>query len=199
MESRKDEIRNEIRRRRAQCDLADFQRAGVKITRTCDVLLRRFLKPDFIMCYVSRADEAPTHNLIRLCLLRGMRVCVPVVDRQAKTLGASELANFTTDLELGFAGIYEPKEECRRPVKPNEIDVHFIPLVAFAPDGSRLGRGGGYFDRFLAECSEDKVKVGLALSWQLVREIPASEHDVLMDLIVTEQGVLEIRKGLLNN
>lgn len=193
----KHEIREEIRRRQAQYDLADVQRAGLRIGAALEVLLTRYFQPRLIMSYVSTSGEAPTHDVIRSCLKRGQRVCVPCMDAEWERIVPSELENFAADLERRYSGILEPRDTCRRPVEPSDIDIILIPGVAFDPRGMRLGRGGGHYDRFLSGCPAEAVKIGLAFTWQIVEEVPYETHDVPMDLIVTEQGVVQIRDGLL--
>lgn len=69
----------------------------------------------------------------------------------------------------------------------DEIDVVLVPGLAFAADGRRLGRGAGYYDRFLA--GVDAVKVALTTSDRIRGDIPREPHDILMDWIATEEGV----------
>lgn len=197
MSGSKQEVREEIRRRQAQFDLADVQRAGMRIGASLEILLTHYFKPTVVMCYVSTTGEPPTHDIIRSCLKRGQRVCVPCMGKGGGAIVPCELQNFTSDLERGYSGILEPRDTCRRPVDLGEIDIHLIPGVAFDPNGGRLGRGGGHYDRFLAGCNPQVIKMGLAFSWQIVEEVPREEHDIGMDLIVTEQGVVPVRKGLL--
>lgn len=193
----KSQIREEIRRRQAQYDLADNQRASMRISSALEILMLQYFQPNLVMSYVSMHDEVSTHEIIRSCLRRGVRVCVPCVDAANQSMTASELENFSTDLEKGYGGIMEPRQDCRRPVDAEQIDLHLIPGVAFDPRGNRIGRGKGYYDRFLLEANPESIKVGLAYSWQVVDEIPEESHDVAMDLVVTEQGVVQIRDGLL--
>lgn len=76
-------------------------------------------------------------------------------------------------------------------ISPSEIDVVLVPGLAFGPDGRRLGRGAGYYDRFLAGLEAEKV--GLTTSNRLRDDIPLEPHDVLMDRIATETGVIAAR------
>jgi 5-formyltetrahydrofolate cyclo-ligase len=199
MSATKEQIRRTTLRRTQERDLADRQRAGVRIARQCEILLRHVFKPDLLMCYVSRRDEAPTHDIIRGCLARGQKVCVPWVAEETGAIRAGRLKNFTTDLAPGHAGILEPRDTCRRPVEPRDISLHFVPGMAYDPNGARLGRGSGHYDRFLADCAPETVKIGLAFSWQIVESIPTEAHDVGMDLVLTEEGCIEIRRDLLND
>jgi 5-formyltetrahydrofolate cyclo-ligase len=74
-----------------------------------------------------------------------------------------------------------------------EIDVFVVPGLGFTRGGKRLGRGGGYYDFTLQAGPENSRRVGLAFSEQMVDDLPTSENDVDMDLVVTE---VESFKGL---
>jgi len=67
-------------------------------------------------------------------------------------------------------------------------DVILVPGVAFSPGKVRLGYGGGFYDRFLA--ASDALKIGVAFSCQVLPELPAEAHDVRMDAIITENGMI---------
>ena len=79
------------------------------------------------------------------------------------------------------------KAEFELPGKP---DLIFVPGLAFAKDGHRLGRGAGFFDRLLAGRAARAFKIGICFSFQLVDAVPTERHDIEMDMIVTDQGVL---------
>ena len=73
------------------------------------------------------------------------------------------------------------------PVIPaTRIDLLFIPGLAFTRSGGRLGRGGGYYDRFLSRTHPQAVKIGVCFHAQLVAAVPLESHDLEMDLVVTE-------------
>ncbi|MFH2005210.1 MAG: 5-formyltetrahydrofolate cyclo-ligase [bacterium] len=93
------------------------------------------------------------------------------------------------DLEPGFRGIPEPSARCRE-TRPRDVDLVLVPGVAFDRRGGRLGYGGGYYDRFLQDCPAPRVALTFAL--QLVDEVPREPHDLLVNKIVTDEGVIEI-------
>lgn len=107
-------------------------------------------------------------------------------DRDAYELAS--VSNINTDLVLGKFGIPEPGKQC--PVWPAEDDssrcVWFVPGVGFDHDGNRLGRGNGYYDRFL---NTKHIIIGVANDCQIVESIPADPHDVKMDLVVTDHAI----------
>lgn len=74
----------------------------------------------------------------------------------------------------------------------NGFDLIVVPGVAFDPKGRRLGRGYGYYDRFLAGLEDDVFKVGLVFSSRLLPEVPVDSWDVPVDAVVTEEGVIRV-------
>jgi 5-formyltetrahydrofolate cyclo-ligase len=92
-------------------------------------------------------------------------------------------------LERGSFDIMEPRDEC--PIN-NNLDVILVPTVGISPTGVRLGYGHGYYDRFLAK---NKIEtISLTLEKQIIRNIPRSEHDIIINWIVTEDRVLDTSK-----
>ena len=83
----------------------------------------------------------------------------------------------------GAFGIAEPgpaAEECL----PQEIDLVVVPGVAFTADGARMGRGRGYYDRYLSQPALRATKVGVCYAHQLCDGLPTEPHDVAMDAVV---------------
>ena len=66
------------------------------------------------------------------------------------------------------------------------IDLVLVPGIAFTRAGGRIGRGGGFFDRFLAHRAAHAIKIGIAFSFQIVESIPLDRHDVKLDLVVSD-------------
>jgi 5-formyltetrahydrofolate cyclo-ligase len=93
-------------------------------------------------------------------------------------------------LEKSVYGLREPSEEAVR-IKPGELDLVIVPGMAFTRCGIRLGRGGGFYDRFLGNMGTGAraVRMGVCFEWQLLDRIPEEPHDSRMDLVVTEAGV----------
>lgn len=98
--------------------------------------------------------------------------------------GTMELRRYTSpdDLSQGAFGIMEPTGEPYPEDAP--VDVALIPGMAFDITGRRLGRGKGYYDRFLASRAHI-YKIGVCFAFQLAGEVPAEPHDVRMDKVVS--------------
>lgn len=100
------------------------------------------------------------------------------------------------DWELGRFGIREPRVEPGAAGTRNGFDLVVVPGMAFDPAGRRLGKGTGYYDRFLAEIAGRAETVGLAFSWQLVPEVPVESWDVPVDVVVTDEGVIRAARKI---
>jgi 5-formyltetrahydrofolate cyclo-ligase len=85
--------------------------------------------------------------------------------------------------------IREPAFVPARIVPPEEIDLILVPGLAFTRDGQRLGRGGGFYDRYLASLSTRVVKLGVCFQCQLVESLPLEAHDQQVHALVTENGI----------
>ena len=88
-------------------------------------------------------------------------------------------------------GIREPAGGEAWPIE--QIDLVVVPALAYDRSGNRLGRGGGFYDRFLAQPALRAVRCGLAFSKQVVQELPVGPNDHPVDLLVTDAEVLRFR------
>ena len=147
-------------------------------------------RADAIHCYASSLPgEVGTDGLIARLLTERRRVMCPRV-RAHGQLEHREISALSHLLDAAF-GLREPDPELAPPVDPGIADVIVVPGVAFDVEGGRLGMGGGYYDRFLAQVSAPIV--GLAFEMQLFDALPMSAHDQRVDLIVTELRVIRCR------
>lgn len=146
----------------------------------CEVLLLEKLHLyKVIMLYSALPDEVPTQTLMAALVAQGKTVLLPRVINEKDM----ELRRYTgsQDLQAGAYGIMEPTGE--RFTDNEAIDVAIVPGMAFDTEGHRLGRGKGYYDRFLSHVPY-LYKIGLCFSWQIVDCVPCDEHDIVMDEII---------------
>lgn len=138
-----------------------------------------FVKANTILAYHSLPDEVSTHDLIRK-YSKTKTVLLPKVIGN----GEMEIRRYRgeEDLRQGSFGIMEPCGEIFSHY--DKIDIAIIPGMAFDLKGNRLGRGKGYYDRFLSH-APNIYKVGICFPFQLVEEVPTGENDVAMDLVVS--------------
>lgn len=94
----------------------------------------------------------------------------------------------------GKYGLLEPRAHPGVEGLRSGFDLVVVPGVAFDSMGRRLGRGYGYYDRFLAGLPGSVVTVGLAFSWQLLPEVPVDSWDVPVDVVVTEDRAIRISR-----
>jgi 5-formyltetrahydrofolate cyclo-ligase len=97
------------------------------------------------------------------------------------------------ELLPGAFGVREPAANSALAVSPETLDLILVPGVAFTADGTRLGRGGGYYDRLLASLPAHTCKIGVCFDAQVLPELPVEPHDQYMDFIATESGIRPAR------
>lgn len=137
-------------------------------------------------CYASLPEEVDTQAILHRVLSEKKEILLPVMDGKKKKLIFYKIRDLKKDLRLGVYGILEPDPAKTRRVKAAEIECVLVPGVAFDRQGYRLGRGGGYYDRFLKTVRARTTKVGLGFSFQAVDHIPKNKHDVRLDIILTD-------------
>ena len=148
----------------------------------------RFAAAHTLLLYSALPDEVQTQELLDELSVQGKVVLLPRVTSDTDM----ELRRYTGrhDLQRGAFGILEPVGDVFSALA--DIDVAVIPGMAFDSDGHRLGRGKGYYDRFLAQCSSAArlYKIGVCFSWQVVSRVPTDEHDIPMDCVISRNGHL---------
>jgi len=156
------------------------------------------LRPSWrIALYAALPEELDTTPLIELARQRGCRIYLPRIDRHS--LGRKmQFVEMSTRQRSNRLGIFEP--EGARIIGARWLDLVFLPLVGFDSRGVRLGTGGGFYDRAFAFRHWRAVwhtpqLIGLAYSFQQVEHITSAAHDVLMDAVVTEKGVIRCATG----
>ena len=131
-----------------------------------------------MILYHSLSDELPTDSMLRLWQKASFGLFLPRVNGNDIDIVSYDGYN----LKLGAFNIQEPTGSDVL-TKFLTTDIAIIPGVAFDKNFNRLGRGRGYYDRFLA--SFPGVKIGICFDFQIVSAIPCEPHDVKMDAIVT--------------
>ncbi|MBF0216650.1 MAG: 5-formyltetrahydrofolate cyclo-ligase [Candidatus Omnitrophica bacterium] len=145
-----------------------------------------FQKAKTVMSYVAMATEVDTGYINAMTLEMGKRLVVPFIESESQTIVASELRSLD-NLVRGPLGIYVPKDGLDSKVTVEEIDIILVPGIAFDRNNVRLGRGKGYYDRFLAGVSLFFPKtIGLAFQFQIVDTIPADTHDIKLSTVVSD-------------
>ena len=155
--------------------------------RICKALLDRFCGSSAtIAVYLATADEISLDEFIEHAP-QSLRLAAPRWDAAAKTYGLALLPHSSDRLRHGVVagrfGIREPSHEAQE-ISPAEIDVWLVPGLAFTPDGARLGYGGGYYDRFLANARQNAESIAIAYPFQILASLPVSPHDIAVSRIL---------------
>lgn len=146
----------------------------------------RFARSRTVFCYVSMPEETDTHGLIQGLLAegKGRTVAIPRVLTADQKLEARCLTRWAGSFVPGPFGILEPDPAVLKTVDPRTIDCVIVPGLAFDRDGYRLGRGKGYYDKFLAEIGPGAVRIALAFECQRVERVPREAHDQKVDRVL---------------
>ena len=145
----------------------------------------------YVTCYVSMDGEPPTEKLREFLKSKGKTVLLPIM----KPKGALAWGIDEGELTTNNYGVAEPKESH---LTPADASLMIIPALRAGRDGTRLGRGAGYYDRALAATplSTDggPMRMVLVFDDELMPSVPHEEHDQLMDGVITPNELLLIKK-----
>lgn len=197
------ESKADIRRRvRALRDAAPANLRAEWSARICAkaLALPAYRSARTIHIFLSFQSEVDTGAIIAHALGCGKRVVVPVFVKGSDETPSAQITSLAPeDFHVSGRGLRAPK--ALRLVPPEEIDLVFVPLVAFAPLASdsappeegpwrriaRVGYGAGFYDRFLRRIRADAPRIGLAFALQRVAAIPIAPFDAWLDDVITEE------------
>ena len=146
-----------------------------------------FARAAAVLLFDPLPDEIDARPLLVAALGAGKRVALPRVDWDAGTMRAVEVSGPDFDAETRRHGVREPGEGTV--IDPADLGLILVPGLAFDAAGHRLGRGKGFYDRFLTDAPRAAHRLGLAFAFQILDRVPAEAHDRRVDAIVTELGV----------
>lgn len=194
----KQELRKEIRNRKrqfTQAELGELSLSAISQLRNHP----KVQKAHTLLLYYSLPDEVNTHDWIDELVEKGKRVILPVVIDNENMI----LREYTgkQDLAEGSFHILEPIGKIFPEKKYPEIEVAIIPGMSFDKEGHRLGRGKGYYDRFLSTIEQLSMvdeskpqtsghtphslyKIGVCFDFQKEEKIPFESHDMVMDEVI---------------
>ena len=159
-------------------------------------LIRHFPAHDFKDAHFAGVwpmhDEIDLRPLMGALHQQGLRLCLPVTGKVGTALRFYNWAP-SEAMQDGRLGTQEPRAQMQ-PVIPSFI---FVPLLAFTQDGARLGYGGGYYDRTLAEIRTrfEVFACGVAFDEQKKASIKMESHDVRLDAVLTPSGFTRINRS----
>lgn len=178
----KEALRKIYKEKRAALTPAEIQKLE-------DFILIQFQKldleiPSLIMTYSAsgKLNEFDPTNITDYCFFKNPQQVLfyPVIEKDNSMICV--VTDDTTIFEANKFGIDEPIDGL--PMFPEEIDMVFVPLLAFDKTGNRVGYGKGYYDRFLKECREDIIKIGFSF-FEAEEAIDINAFDVKLDYCIT--------------
>lgn len=142
-----------------------------------------FRQAKAIMFYASFDGEVDTDEMIKEALKLRKTVVIPKIEENKKMT-----PRVVSDIDRGWGrdcyGIKQPKEGSRL-LALERIDLVIVPGLAFDRYGNRLGRGKGYYDRFLSQLAPHIPTVALAFDFQLLPCLPVALHDLTVDKVIS--------------
>ncbi|MFH1858265.1 MAG: 5-formyltetrahydrofolate cyclo-ligase [Candidatus Omnitrophota bacterium] len=172
--------------RRSVLERLKKQKPKTRIRKSCEIEKKLFRRKEFreaetVMFYVSLPEEVNTRRMIRHALRLGKRVALPRL--KGGCLVPVVIRDMVKDLAPGRYGILEPKRG-KRSIALRRIDLVVVPGVAFDARHNRLGRGVGYYDRFLKRLKRRIPVIGLAYQVQRVLALPKSSQDIPVSILI---------------
>lgn len=181
------------RQKLAAADRAQFSQVISKYIMQLD----SYRRAETVLAYMSFGAEFETAAWVRQALQDGKLVLLPKVNSSTRQLDLYRIRDLQLDLAPGLWDIHEPvPDRCERVENLAQIDFILLPGVAFARDGSRLGYGGGFYDKLLERIEEaggakPPALVAAAFSLQLVTDIPQEVTDRKVEWLLTENEVIK--------
>ena len=140
-----------------------------------------------VAAYMSMGSEVETGALVADALARGKTLALPRVER-GTGLRFYAVRDLERDLAPGVWGIRQPRPEMCAEIAPPSIEFVLVPGVAFTRRCERLGYGGGYYDGFIRTLARRPALIAGAFELQLLAELPMTDRDERVDLVVTENA-----------
>ncbi|XP_060816383.1 5-formyltetrahydrofolate cyclo-ligase [Bombus pascuorum] len=192
IKSAKSTLRKKMKDIITQLNTEEKQRQSMKVfTKLCS--LPQFRESTRISLYLSTKDEIDTIEILKYIFERKKVVFVPrYKGKEMEMVKLLSMHDYET-LPLTKWNIKQPNvnELRENALQTGGLDLILIPGVAFTANGKRLGHGMGYYDKFLDLCLKKQQKIphliALAFNEQLCEDIPTSENDILLDLVLTEK------------
>lgn len=169
-------LRRAVRAEIAKLSTSDKERLSAHIFSKITAL-QEVTQASTIALFASLPDEPQTAAIIEQ-LAQSKRIVLPRIEGEEM-----EFYDISEGLHEGAFGIMEPI--AATPISPSEIDVMIVPGVAFTRKGARLGRGKGFYDKYLSHSSFRAYTIGICYPCQIVEELPTEPHDKILDKVVT--------------
>lgn len=169
--------------------LGDVERKSLSVRITRRLLaLDAYRSARCVMAYASFGSEFETGDFMSDLLAQGKGFVLPRLERGNRALQLHAVRDPARDLVPGIWGIPQPRVESCPSVPASLLDFVLVPGVAFTRRCERLGYGGGYYDGFIRALAHRPQLVAAAFELQLMPELPVTDRDQVVDLVVTEDA-----------
>ncbi|HEV58543.1 MAG TPA: 5-formyltetrahydrofolate cyclo-ligase [Phycisphaerales bacterium] len=165
----------------------DSQVRAHKSRRVCEHVIAapEYERAGVVLVYLPIPGEVDLSAAILHAWQHGKTVAAPKVDWRQRHMTPVEIQSLDVGFDQSVSGLRNPRGGV--PVPPADIDMVLVPGLAFDQSGGRLGRGGGFYDRFLATTGLNAPAFGVAFGEQMVEAVPMDPHDRFMDGVVTDE------------
>jgi len=189
LERKKQEVRQKLLERLLSLTKDEIKQRSKNVENKLSEL-SLYKKAKMIMVYYPLRGEVDILSTIRRDL-GSKRFCFPVMNLKAKNLRIFEIASLDQDFVLGSRGVMQPDTKRTKEVEIKDIDMVIVPGLAFDKEKNRLGRGAGYYDRFLQNITTSTKKIAIAFEFQILENLPTNlSWDQKVDTIVSEKFIV---------
>ncbi len=185
-------LREEMKQWRATLPPEQKQRMDAAIARRL-TQTRQYKRAKTVLLYASTPIEVETRTIIEAAWADEKQVAVPYCIDGTRQMSFYLITNFS-QLAMRTFGVLEPRPECCALLESFENSICVVPALAYDLAGYRLGYGAGYYDRFLSRYPG--FRVGIVYSGCVKNRLPHSRYDLPVQLLVTENRLLPVRRGL---
>ncbi|AOV09190.1 5-formyltetrahydrofolate cyclo-ligase [Sporosarcina ureilytica] len=141
---------------------------------------------------ISRFPEVDTRPFIEAAWEAGKKIVVPKCIRETRAMDFRLITSFE-QLETVYIDLLEPIVNETSSVRKEDIELQIVPGVVFSKDGYRIGFGGGYYDRYMADYKGETIS--LAFNCQTTEVVPTEHHDIPVNTIITEKKIIDCQRN----
>lgn len=187
IEEEKKKIRKEIKRRRRELSSKTLSAIDNSLPEFISAigdkdLIKTLKNAKRIALYRAFDGEVPVDCLARFFMDKGISCCFPRIENNEMVFCDCQSLD-DSEFEVSSLGIKEPVSS-KAPIDSKDIDVVVLPALAYNEEGTRLGAGGGYYDRYIGSLgSERPYLLGICYEFQICSDVPSDDHDISADFI----------------
>jgi 5-formyltetrahydrofolate cyclo-ligase len=186
------QLRKTMRAKRQQLSATLRQQLSAQILQKI-ITLPAFQQSKYLAFYLANDGEVDPADILKQALQLKKHCYLPVLHPKIDQHLEFYTYHAGDPLNKNKYGIDEPDRQTQHPIEAINLDLVFLPLVAFDTHGNRLGRGAGYYDRtfafLLSHAPIKPILIGLAYEFQKTHAIGAAEWDVPVNMVITEKNV----------